>query len=81
MANLIAFRIAGWTADEAFEEISRRSFAIFRTLPTDALRISVGFYNTEEELERFAATVALVAGHTPATLPPRRMLAMLGEEA
>ena len=34
MANLISFRIAGWTADEAFEEISRRSFAIFRTLPT-----------------------------------------------
>ena len=81
MANLISFRIAGWTADEAFEEISRRSFAIFRTLPTDALRISVGFYNTEEELERFAATVELVAGHTPATLPPRRTLAMLGEEA
>jgi L-cysteine/cystine lyase len=81
MANLISFRIAGWTADEAFEEISRRSFAIFRTLPTDALRISVGFYNTEEELERFAATVELVAGHTPETIPPRRTLAMLGEEA
>jgi len=81
MANLISFRIAGWTSDDAFEEISRRCFAIFRTLPTDALRISVGFYNTEEELERFAATVELVAGHTPATLPPRRMLAMLGEEA
>jgi selenocysteine lyase/cysteine desulfurase len=79
MATLVAFRIPGWPAERAREEISRRSFAIFRTVPGDALRISVGFYNTEAELERFAETVALVAAHTPETIPPRRSLAMLGE--
>ncbi len=79
MATLVTFRIAGWRTAEAFEEISRRSFAIFRTLPIDALRISVGFYNSEDELERFAAAVELVASHTPATIPPRRTLTILGE--
>lgn len=82
MATLLTFRIDGWPAGAAFEEISRRSFAIFRTIPAlDALRISVGFYNSEEELERFAATVELVAGHTPETIPARRSLAILGQDA
>ena len=82
MATLVTFRIDGWPADAAFEEISRRSFAIFRTIPAiDALRISVGFYTTEEELERFAATVELVTGHTPESIPPRRTLTILGEGA
>jgi L-cysteine/cystine lyase len=81
MATLVTFRIEGWPAAAAFEEISRRSFAIFRTIPAlDALRISVGFYTTEDELERFAATVALVAGHTPDSIPPRRTLAILGQD-
>ena len=80
MATLVAFRIAGWPAEQARVEISRRSFAIFRTVPDDALRISVGFYNTEAELERFAETVALVAAHTPEDMPPRQTLVMLGEE-
>jgi L-cysteine/cystine lyase len=79
MATLITFRIAGWPTVEAFEEISRRSFAIFRTVPIDALRISVGFFNSEDELERFAATVELVATHTPQTIPPRRTLTIIGE--
>jgi L-cysteine/cystine lyase len=80
MATLLTFRVDGWTADAAFEEISRRSFAIFRTIPAiDALRISVGFYTSEDELERFAATVELVAAHTPETIPPRRTLTILGE--
>lgn len=80
MATLVTFRIDGWGMDAAFEEISRRSFAIFRTVPAiDALRISVGFYSSEDELERFAQTVELVAGHTPETIPPRRTLTILGE--
>ena len=79
MASLVSFRIPGWPVDAAFEEISRRSFAIFRTLPGDALRISIGFYNSEAELERFVATVELVAGSTPDTIPPRRTLEILGE--
>jgi selenocysteine lyase/cysteine desulfurase len=61
-------------------ELGARVFAVTRTLPlVDALRISVGFFNSEEELERFAEAVELLAAHTPATIPPRRTLAMLGE--
>ena len=43
------------------------------------LRISVGFFTSEEELDRFIEAVALLAAHTPATLPPRRRLTILGE--
>ena len=56
MATLVTFRIAGWTAAAAVPELGTRTFAILRDLPViDALRISVGFWTTEEELERFAA--------------------------
>jgi selenocysteine lyase/cysteine desulfurase len=80
MATLIAFRIAGWPADAALEELGSRVFAIARTIPgLDALRISVGFFTTDEEVERFAEAVALLAAHTPETLPPRRLLAILGQ--
>ena len=44
------------------------------------IRISVGFWNTEDELERFAAVVELLAGHTPETIPPRRTLTVLGSD-
>ena len=80
MATLVTFRIHGWPAEAALDELGSRIFAIARTIPSlDALRISVGFFTTEEELERFAAAVALLASHTPETLPRRRVLAILGE--
>jgi selenocysteine lyase/cysteine desulfurase len=80
MATLVTFRIAGWPAQRALDELGSRVFAIARTIPgLDALRISVGFFNSEEELERLAEAVALLAAHTPDTLPPRRVLAILGE--
>lgn len=81
MATLVSFRIAGWPAEAALAELGSRTFAIARTIPSlDAIRISVGFFSTEEELERFAAGVELLASHTPETLPPRRTLTILGVE-
>ena len=72
MATLVTFRIAGWPADDAVRELGARVFAITRTVPPlDAIRISVGFFNTDDELERFAEAVELLAAHTPATLPPQ----------
>ena len=72
MATLVTFRIAGWPADDAVRELGARVFAITRTVPPlDAIRISVGFFNTADELERFAEAVELLAAHTPATLPPQ----------
>jgi L-cysteine/cystine lyase len=80
MATLVTFRIAGWPAEAALDELGARVFAVARTVPQlDALRISVGFFTSEAELERFIEAVALLAAHTPATLPPRRRLTILGE--
>ena len=80
MGTLVTFRIAGWPAQAALDELGSRVFAIARTIPhLDAVRISVGFFTSEEELERLAEAVALLASHTPETLPPRRVLAILGE--
>ncbi len=81
MGTLVTFRIAGWAAAAAVEELGARVFAIIRELPPiDAIRISVGFWNTEDELDRFAEAVELLARHTPATIPPRRTLTVLGSD-
>ena len=80
MATLVTFRIAGWTADEILAELNGRIFAIARTVPAlDAVRLSVGFFTTADEVERVATVVELLAGHTPATLPPRPRLTILGQ--
>jgi len=72
MAGLISFRVDGWTAEELRVTLGRRVFAITRTIPDlDALRISVGWYNSEAELERFVEAVSELARHTPSTLPER----------
>jgi L-cysteine/cystine lyase len=81
MATLVSFRIEGWTAEAAYDELTARTFAIIRTVPgVDAVRISVGFWTTDDELDRFADGVELLARHTPETLPPLRRLAVLGAD-
>ncbi len=81
MATLLVFRIQGWSADAAAGELAKRTFAILGTVPAlDAIRIGIGFFNSEDELERFAAGVELLAGHTAETLPPRQLLAILGQD-
>jgi len=80
MAGLVSFQIAGWPAQDALDELSARTFAILRTLPmVDALRISVGFWTTEDELDRFMDGVRLLASHTPESIPPRRTLTIIGQ--
>jgi L-cysteine/cystine lyase len=72
MAGLVAFRISGWKAAHALRELEQRTLCIARTVPPlDAIRISVGFFNTENELRRFRDGVGLVASHTPDTMPHR----------
>lgn len=78
MGTLVTFRVAGWSAQAALEELGARVFAIARTIPSlDAVRISVGFFNSDEELERLAGAVELLAANTPETMPPRRRLTIL----
>ena len=80
MATLVTFRIAGWSAQAALDELGARVFAIARTIPSlDALRVSIGFFSSEDELERLVDAVGSLAAHTPETMPPRRRLAILGE--
>lgn len=80
MATLVTFRINGWTPDAALEELGARVFAIARTIALrDAIRISVGCFTTEDELTRFIDAVALLAAHTPDTLPRRPTLTILGQ--
>ena len=78
MAGLIAFRIAGWKASHALRELEQRTLCIARTVPPlDAVRISVGFFNTEGELRRFRDGVALVASHTEENIPHRPKIEVL----
>jgi L-cysteine/cystine lyase len=82
MATLVTFRIAGWNAETALAEVAGRTFAIARTIPPlDAIRLSVGFFTTPEEVERVAGSVALLAAHTPDTLPQRPRLTIIGQGA
>jgi selenocysteine lyase/cysteine desulfurase len=78
MATIVTFRIAGWTPEAALDELGARVFAVARTIPlVDAIRICVGFFSSEDELERLAGAVELLAAHTPETLPSRRRLTIL----
>jgi L-cysteine/cystine lyase len=78
MAGLVTFRIGGWTAAAALHELEQRTLCIARTVPPlDAIRISVGFFNTDGELRRFRDGVALVAAHTPDSIPRRPRIEVL----
>jgi len=78
MAGLVTFRIAGWKSGAALKELSQRTLCIARTIPPlDAVRISVGFFNTDGELRRFRDGVALVAENTPETMPHRPRIEVL----
>lgn len=80
MATLVTFRIRGWSAQAALDELGVRTSAIARTIVAlDAIRISVGFFTSEDELNRFLDGVRLLATHDRDSLPPRRTLPMFGE--
>ena len=76
MATLVSFRSAV-DAGGGARRAGCPVFAVARTVTlVDALRVSVGFFTSEAELDRFIGCVSL-AGHTPETLPPRRTLTIL----
>jgi L-cysteine/cystine lyase len=80
MAGLISFQIAGWEPQAALDELQARTFCVARTLPlVNALRISVGFWTTEDEIGTFVDCVRLLAAHTPERLPPRRTLTIVNQ--
>jgi len=79
-ATLVTFRISGWTAPQVLAELGPRTFAVAREIAQlDAVRLSIGFWNTEAELDRVAVAVEALAHHTPESIPARR-LAVLDSE-
>jgi selenocysteine lyase/cysteine desulfurase len=67
--------VARWSVEETLEELRRRVFAIVGANATgDAVRTSVAWFNTDEEIDRFAEAVAELARHTPQTLPRKPTL-------
>ncbi len=82
MATLVTFRIAGWPAATAVEELGSRAFAILRDLPMidAAPHLGRASGRPRRSSSRFADAVELLAGHTPETIPPRRTLTILGSD-
>ncbi len=79
MATIVTFRLEGWPARTALDELGARVFALATAMPElDAIRISLGWFNDAAELERFAGAVELLAAHTPETIPRRARLELLG---
>jgi L-cysteine/cystine lyase len=80
MATLVSFRVAGWGAEEVAVALGRRVHAIVRFIPgLDAVRLSVAFFTTDDELRRVLDAVEEVAAHTPATLPARPAIEFLDQ--
>ena len=81
MATLVTVRVRGWACDELRVALARQVFAITRTIEAlDAVRLSIGYFNTEAELDRLVSAVAETAAHTPATLPRRPELVVLSAD-
>lgn len=72
LAATVVFRLTRWPTEDAAEELRRRVFAIIGTAADgEALRASVAWFNTEEEIGRFAGAAVEIARHTPESLPRR----------
>jgi selenocysteine lyase/cysteine desulfurase len=79
--TLVSFRIAGWSGEEVVQALSRRVFAIVRSIPgLDAVRLSVAWFTTSGELRRVLDEVEVLAAHTPATLPAGPAIQFVGRE-
>jgi len=80
-ATLVSLQVAGWTGEQVAEALGRRAHAIVRSIPgLDAVRLSVAFFTTDDELRRVLDAVEEIAAHTPATLPERPAIQFLDRE-
>jgi selenocysteine lyase/cysteine desulfurase len=78
MATIVCFRLSTWPTDQLLDELRRRVFAIVGPTPNgDAVRASVAWFNTEEEIDRFVSAVSEIAEYTPETLPRKKTLEVL----
>jgi L-cysteine/cystine lyase len=76
--TLVTFTVRGWGSQAVVDELGRRIFLVARPIPgTDRVRLSVGWWNTEDEVGRVVDAVAELARHTPETLPRRPAIAIV----
>ncbi len=57
MAGLVHFSVEGMPAEEVSAKLGDAGFRVRNTPRPPAVRVSTGFYNTEDEIERLAAAV------------------------
>lgn len=78
MATLVTIRLPAWPGERVADELGRRVFAHVGLVPSlDAVRFSIAFFTSVEELQRVVDAVAELARHTPTTLPPRPSIEFL----
>jgi L-cysteine/cystine lyase len=76
--TILAFRLDGWHATTLRDELGRRVFAVVGlSASADAVRVSLGWWNTEDEIRRFCEAVAELAEIRPEQIVRRPPILVL----